>query len=181
LDADKEGFLRSGTSLVQTIGRAARHVTGEVILYADRMTRSLTYAVSETNRRREKQLAYNREHNITPEGIKKEIRDLLLTVYEKDYFTLPSTAEDVGEYLMPEEIPRRIVALESQMKKAAMDLDFERAAELRDRITELRRLNPAHAFLPAKTLGENQKPRRKPKSRLPKAATRRVNQRLGYK
>jgi excinuclease ABC subunit B len=175
LDADKEGFLRSGTSLVQTIGRAARHISGEVILYADRMTRSLTYAVNETNRRRDRQLAYNLEHNITPEGIKKKIRDLL---YEKDYFTLPSAREQEGEYLLPEEIPRRIVALEAHMNKAALDLDFERAVELRDRITELRRLNPAHAFLKAPA---QQAAQRKPKSRLPKAATRRVNRRLGYK
>jgi excinuclease ABC subunit B len=178
LDADKEGFLRSGTSLIQTIGRAARHVNGEVILYADKMTRSLNYAMNETNRRRERQLAYNLENHITPEGIKKQIRDVLGSVYEMDYFTLPSAGEEAGEYLLPEEIPRRIVALEAQMNKAALDLDFERAAELRDRIAELRHLNPAHAFLkPAQSSARS----RRPKSRLPKAAMRRVNRRLGYK
>jgi excinuclease ABC subunit B len=146
LDADKEGFLRSATSLVQTIGRAARHVAGEVILYADHMTRSLEQAISETNRRRERQLAFNQAHGITPESIKKQIRNLLDSVSEMDYFTLPSAKENVGEYLLPEEIPRRIVAMEAEMKKAAADLDFERAADLRDRVTELRRLNPAHAY-----------------------------------
>jgi excinuclease ABC subunit B len=95
-----------------------------------------------------------------------------------DYFTLPSAGEEAGEYLLPEEIPRRIVALEAQMNKAALDLDFERAAELRDRIAELRHLNPAHAFLkPAQSSARS----RRPKSRLPKAAMRRVNRRLGYK
>ncbi|NTV52323.1 MAG: excinuclease ABC subunit UvrB [Candidatus Firestonebacteria bacterium] len=178
LDADKEGFLRSGTSLIQTIGRAARHVNGEVILYADKMTRSLNFAVGETNRRREKQLAYNLEHHITPESIKKQIRDVLGSVSEMDYFTLPSAREEAGEYLLPEEIPRRIVALEAQMNKAALDLDFERAAELRDRISELRHLNPAHAFLKPLPAGTHA---RHPRSRLPKAATRRVNRRLGYK
>jgi excinuclease ABC subunit B len=180
LDADKEGFLRSGTSLIQTIGRAARHVNGEVILYADKMTRSLTYALGETNRRREKQLAYNLEHHITPEGIKKQIRDVLGSVPEMDYFTVPSANEQVGEYLLPEEIPRRVVALEAQMNKAALDLDFELAAQLRDRIVELRRLNPAHAYLRPMQQPQSSRSRR-PKSRLPKSATKRVNKRLGYK
>jgi excinuclease ABC subunit B len=130
LDADKEGFLRSATSLIQTIGRAARNVDGQVIMYADRITDSMKYAISETNRRRVKQLAYNSEHNITPETIKKAIRDLIMT--EK-------AAEDKAEYeikrkpnLSQAEVKGKINELETEMLKAASELAFERAAELRD-------------------------------------------------
>jgi len=175
LDADKEGFLRSATSLVQTIGRAARHVGGEVVLYADHLTDSMQRAISETNRRREKQLAYNQEHHITPESIRKNIRSILETVYEADYFTVPTAEEAPGEYLTPEEIPRRIVALEAAMKKAAAELDFERAAELRDQTAQLRHLNPAQAVLPPRP-GSRRK-RRNP-LRPPRAVERRVARRL---
>ncbi|MCK5242739.1 excinuclease ABC subunit UvrB, partial [bacterium] len=161
LDADKEGFLRSATALIQTMGRAARHVGGEVILYADKITPSMQKAVSETNRRRELQLKYNKEHNITPAGIKKNIRSVLESVYEMDYFTIPAANETVGEYLTPEEIPRRIIALESEMKKTAGKLDFEKAAELRDAISELRNINPGRAFIPQ----ANQMKKRKRKTR----------------
>lgn len=130
LDADKEGFLRSTTSLVQTIGRAARNVEGRVIMYADRITDSMREAISETNRRREKQLAYNRENNITPETIKKAVRDLIMA---------EQAAEDKVEYEMQKrpnlsqaEIRVKIEELEKEMLTAAADLAFERAAELRD-------------------------------------------------
>ncbi len=176
LDADKEGFLRSATALIQTIGRAARHVGGEVILYADTITRSISRAVSETNRRREKQLAYNRQHNITPEGIRKNIRTILGTVSEMDYFTVPSAREVSGEYLMPEEIPRRIVALEAEMRKTALQLDFEQAAELRDQIADLRNLNPGRAFLPSPS---ERRSRKRKMRRVPRQVEKRVARRLG--
>jgi len=176
LDADKEGFLRSTTSLIQTIGRAARHVNGEVILYADTLTQSLQRAISETNRRREIQMAYNQEHGITPEGIKKNIRNVLGSVYEMDYFTIPAANEAAGEYLAPEEIPRRIIAWESEMRKAAAELDFERAAELRDQIAELRRLNPGRAFIsPSRFKTIHQRKTRK----VPRQVEKRISRRLG--
>lgn len=179
LDADKEGFLRSTTSLVQTIGRAARHVNGEVILYADQMTQSLQRAVSETNRRRELQLAYNAEHHITPESIRKNLRNILASVYEMDYFTIPPVAEGQEEYLTPEQVPRRILALEAEMKKAAAALDFERAAELRDQISALRHLHPGRAVLrtgwPSSGGGRT---RRAPR-RVPRRVEKRVERRLG--
>ncbi|MQC16699.1 MAG: excinuclease ABC subunit UvrB [Chloroflexi bacterium] len=137
LDADKEGYLRSGGSLIQTTGRAARHPQGRVIMYADRMTDSMRYAIDETNRRRAIQAAYNEEHGITPEGIRKTIRD----IGER----LRQVAEDSTEYavdasdLPREELARMILELERQMKTAAKELDFERAALLRDQVVELRR------------------------------------------
>ena len=127
LDADKEGFLRSATSLVQTIGRAARHAEGRVILYADKMTDSLEYALTETKRRRDKQMAFNKEHNITPKGIQKAIPDLI-----KDFNDLTgNTVKDI------EQLPETVEDLKKQMLAAAEDLDFERAAKLRDRIKKL--------------------------------------------
>ncbi|HEY6011253.1 MAG TPA: excinuclease ABC subunit UvrB [Nitrospirota bacterium] len=138
LDADKEGFLRSARSLIQTMGRAARHVNGEVILYADTITDSMTRAISETNRRRTVQEEYNKKHDITPQSIKKNIMATLRTVYEQDYFTVPIAAEDVGEYVPTVNIPALIASLEKQMRAAAKELDFETAAELRDKIRSLR-------------------------------------------
>jgi len=142
LDADKEGFLRSGTALIQTIGRAARHVEGKVIMYADKMTDSMKRAIDETNRRRAKQVAYNQEHNIQPVSIFKAVRDLT------DQLSAHAVAETRGEYsaskgttgLAKSEIQRVIGELEKQMKDAAKNLEFEKAAILRDQIFELRRI-----------------------------------------
>ncbi|HZC05138.1 MAG TPA: excinuclease ABC subunit UvrB [Ktedonobacterales bacterium] len=138
LDADKEGFLRSEGSLIQTIGRAARHIEGSVIMYADRITASMRRAIDETNRRREIQQRYNVEHGITPRGIKKEVRAL------SDRFRPTEHQEEAGDALtmaaLPkDEIARMIKALESQMKQAAKSLEFEKAAQLRDQVVELRR------------------------------------------
>lgn len=138
LDADKEGFLRSERSLIQTIGRAARHLHGQVLLYADVMTKSLKRAIEETDRRREIQAQYNREHDITPVGIIKEISDPLLAMYEADYHTVPIAAEAPVAYEVSEtNIPRLIATLRKEMKAAAERYDFERAADLRDRIFAL--------------------------------------------
>ena len=138
LDADKEGFLRSARSLIQTMGRAARNVNGEVILYAEIMTDSMRNAIAETNRRRTVQEEYNRMHGITPQSIKKNIQAALRTVYEEDYYTVPIAAEEEAEYLSTVDIPRLIEHLEKEMRAAAKKQEFERAAELRDRIKKLR-------------------------------------------
>jgi excinuclease ABC subunit B len=139
LDADKEGYLRSTTSLIQTAGRAARNVNGLVIMYADRVTDSMAATLRETERRRRLQAAYNAEHGITPESIRSSIRELLQTVYERDYYTVevgPAADEVPGD---PAALEARIKELEAQMKDAARRLDFERAAELRDRVRSLRK------------------------------------------
>ena len=138
LDADKEGFLRSTRSLIQTMGRAARNVNGEVILYAETITDSMQRAISETNRRRAIQEAYNRKHGITPQSIKKNIMAALRTVYEQDYFTVPVAAEEKEEYVATVDLPKLVARWEREMRQAAKDLDFERAAELRDKIRLLR-------------------------------------------
>jgi excinuclease ABC subunit B len=136
LDADKEGYLRSRDSLIQTMGRAARHINGQVVMYADSITESMRQAISETNRRRRVQESYNREHDITPEGIHKAIRDITDHVKK--------VSEEQAEYVVGRELPkdelaRLIKDLEGQMKTAAKNLDFERAALLRDQILELRK------------------------------------------
>jgi len=137
LDADKEGFLRNRTSLIQTIGRAARNVDGRAILYADRMTKSLTAALSETNRRREKQQIYNAEHGITPQTIKKNISDVLDSVFEKSDHVTIKRGKSGSQKLSRKELHKYIQDLEKQMKAAAADLEFETAARLRDEIKHL--------------------------------------------
>ncbi|WP_269717060.1 excinuclease ABC subunit UvrB [Caulobacter sp. NIBR2454] len=139
LDADKEGFLRSETSLIQTIGRAARNVDGRVILYADRITGSMERAMAETSRRREKQEAYNAEHGITPESVKRDIKDILNSPYEKDRVTIPAgLAEDGAKPFMGDNFKATLRDLEAKMRDAASNLEFETAARLRDEIKRLK-------------------------------------------
>jgi excinuclease ABC subunit B len=140
LDADKEGFLRSETSLIQTIGRAARHVEGQVVMYADRITGSMQRAIDETNRRRAVQMDFNAKNGITPQGIQKAIRDDLISEILAD-----TRAELMPESLIkgkpkPEDLPKILDELEGEMKAAAAALDFERAAQLRDELLALREL-----------------------------------------
>lgn len=136
LDADKEGFLRSKTSLVQTIGRAARNLEGRVILYADKMTDSLEYALGETNRRRERQMAYNEANGITPQSIVKGIANIIETAYEKDYFTVDTGVAGKTEYV-GHNLRAVITDMSKKMHTAAADLEFEEAARLRDEIRRL--------------------------------------------
>jgi excinuclease ABC subunit B len=138
LDADKEGFLRSSGSLIQTSGRAARHVDGRVIMYADAMTDSMRSAIAETDRRRALQAAYNAEHGITPESVVREIDDVLSSVYERDYSTPPAAPAPREVFRTQAELDAEIARVEREMKTAAADLDFERAATLRDRLKVLR-------------------------------------------
>ena len=141
LDADKEGFLRSETSLIQTIGRAARNIDGRVILYADRITGSMERAMAETSRRREKQEAYNLEHGITPASIKSSIKDILASPYEKDRVTVPVGVAEDGKPFMGDNFKTTLKDLEARMREAAANLEFETAARLRDEIKRLKMLD----------------------------------------
>ncbi|MFC7473409.1 excinuclease ABC subunit UvrB [Dankookia sp. GCM10030260] len=141
LDADKEGFLRSFTSLVQTIGRAARNVEGRVVLYADRMTDSLKRALEETDRRRTKQMAWNAEHGITPTTIKRQIADVMQSVYEQDYVTVEAVEGDKTAQFVGKDLRASIAELEKRMRAAAADLEFEEAARLRDEVKRLEALD----------------------------------------
>ena len=144
LDADKEGFLRSQRSLIQTCGRAARNVNGRVLMYGDSVTRSMQACIDETGRRRIKQLVYNEEHGITPETVKKGLRSILESIEEKDYATLPvGVSEADEEYVAPKEIPKLVKKLRKEMLTAARELNFEKAAELRDRVKKLEGLELA--------------------------------------
>ncbi|MFZ2970873.1 MAG: helicase-related protein, partial [Minisyncoccia bacterium] len=134
LDADKEGFLRSETSLVQTIGRAARNVSGKVIMYADRLTGSMKKAIDETNRRRKMQSAYNKKHGITPATIKKKIKSIV------DHEIAPKVAEEYMEMESFEDIPNVVRIKEKEMKEASSKLKFEEAAMIRDEIIQLKRI-----------------------------------------
>jgi excinuclease ABC subunit B len=138
LDADKEGFLRSAGSLIQTMGRAARHVKGRAVLYADVVTDSMRRAIDETERRRRTQEAYNAEHGITPASIVKNIDDIMLSVYERDYVTVPTAPSERDAYKTPAELQAAIAAIEREMRAAAANLEFERAAALRDKLKRLR-------------------------------------------
>jgi len=140
LDADKEGFLRSTTSLVQTIGRAARNAEGRVILYADVMTNSLRQALEETARRRAKQIAWNEAHGITPQTIRRDISDVLQSVYEQDYVTVDAVDGDATANFVGKDLRASIAELEKKMRAAAADLEFETAARLRDEIKRLESL-----------------------------------------
>ncbi|MBW2280346.1 MAG: excinuclease ABC subunit UvrB [Deltaproteobacteria bacterium] len=144
LDADKEGFLRSARSLIQTIGRAARNVRGKVLLYADKETDSIREAVGETNRRRDLQRAYNTEHGITPASITSDIASLADSLYERDYVTVPTVAE--AEDLSAEELAGKVEGLRGEMRSAAEALDFERAALIRDQINQIEERALLHGF-----------------------------------
>ncbi|TEU05949.1 MAG: excinuclease ABC subunit UvrB [Candidatus Aminicenantes bacterium] len=139
LDADKEGFLRSFSSLIQTFGRAARNVEGRTILYADRMTASMNKAITETNRRRKIQQEYNTKNNITPQSIQKRIDEVLTSVYERDYFDYSRISEDKDIYLSPQKRKERMEKLEKLMKEAARNLEFEKAAKWRDELNKLKK------------------------------------------
>jgi excinuclease ABC subunit B len=141
LDADKEGFLRSETSLIQTIGRAARNIDGKVILYADRETGSMERAMAETKRRREKQEEYNLEHGITPASIRSSIKDILASPYEKDRVTVPVGVAEDGKPFMGDNFKTTLRDLENRMREAASNLEFETAARLRDEIKRLKMLD----------------------------------------
>jgi len=141
LDADKEGYLRSTRSLIQTIGRAARHVNGRVLMYADTVTDSMRRAIDETNRRRVKQLAYNEQHGITPQSVTKAIDASLVEMYSPEWAIVPEVEakDSEEEFIAPHELPDRITALRHEMMQAADELEYERAAELRDQIKRLER------------------------------------------
>ncbi len=139
LDADKEGFLRSTSSLIQTFGRASRNLAGRAILYADTVTDSMKKAIEETNRRRQIQQKYNEEHGITPQSIQKNIDEVLTSVYERDYVDYTGLAEEKDIYLSPEKRQKRISELENLMKEAARNLEFEKAAKYRDELQRLKK------------------------------------------
>ena len=143
LDADKEGFLRSARSLIQTCGRAARNLNGRVIMYADTVTVSMQTCLDETNRRRTIQSEYNREHGITPQSVKKGLRTILESIEERDYYTIPVAAEESEEYVPVADIPRQIKKLRKEMLEYAKKLEFEKAAELRDRVKRLEEMELA--------------------------------------
>jgi excinuclease ABC subunit B len=137
LDADKEGYLRSRVSLIQTIGRAARNVDGRAVLYADRITKSMQAALDETGRRRDKQLIYNAEHGITPESVKKNISNILRSDYERADHLNIARIPGTDDFMAPDEIKKRIKELDVKMRSAAAELEFEKAAKIRDEIRTL--------------------------------------------
>jgi excinuclease ABC subunit B len=160
LDADKEGYLRSATALIQTIGRCARHVQGRAILYADRMTGSMQQAIGETNRRRAKQTAYNEAHHITPQSIVKSVDMKLASIVEADYVTVPAEEFADADITSQEKLQEVLTQLEAQMREAAKKFEFERAAALRDRIRALKQRDLGGLFSKVEepTLAESSEP-----------------------
>jgi excinuclease ABC subunit B len=146
LDADKEGFLRSTTSLIQTMGRAARHINGKAILFADAITGSMQAAIQETNRRRAAQQLYNEENHIIPQSVIKPLDPEMIRIYEGDYYEVPEVAEAAGRYASPDDLERDIPRLEQEMREAAKQFEFEKAAALRDQVKKLKKM--AMDFLP---------------------------------
>jgi excinuclease ABC subunit B len=138
LDADKEGFLRSAGSLIQTSGRAARNVNGRVIMYADTITASMKSCIAETERRRTRQAVYNAEHGITPESVVRQIDEGMSSVYARDYGVPQASPDSAEAFRSQAELETEIVRLQAEMKAAAANLDFERAASLRDAVKQLR-------------------------------------------
>ena len=139
LDADKEGYLRSETSLSQTCGRAARNLKGRVIMYADKTTGAMERAISEMDRRRKKQLAYNKKHGITARSISKAVPNMINILCERDYLNITKAAEEPALYLSDQDFDKTITQLRRQMKEAADKMDFENAVVYRDRLLELER------------------------------------------
>ena len=158
LDADKEGFLRSETSLIQTIGRAARNVDGKVILYADQITGSMERAMAETTRRREKQMAWNEANGITPESVKSRIADILDSVYEKDHVRPDISDFAADGNMVGNNLKAHLEYLQKKMRDAAADLNFEEAARLRDEIKRLTEMELARLRRPARAPGRGAKP-----------------------
>jgi excinuclease ABC subunit B len=155
LDADKEGYLRSSTSLIQTMGRAARHLEGRAILYADRMTDSMRQAIGETDRRRAKQEAYNRDNNITPMSIIKSVDMQLVRIIEADYMTVPVEDAAIGDIQNEAQLISAITQMETQMRAAAKNFEFEKAASLRDKIRALKQRDLGEIFAPAEIAAES--------------------------
>ena len=151
LDADKEGYLRSATSLIQTMGRCARHLEGRAILYADNMTDSMRQAIGETSRRRAKQEAYNREHHITPQSIIKSVDMQLARIIEADYLHRPGGRPRHRRHQHEAQLVHVVAQLETQMREAAKNFEFERAAALRDRVRALKQRDLGAIFAPAGT------------------------------
>jgi excinuclease ABC subunit B len=149
LDADKEGFLRSSGSLIQTMGRAARHLEGRAVLYADVMTDSMRKAIEETSRRRRTQVDYNERNGITPQSIIKPIDMSLVAVAEGDYVTVPVEADEDVEQMSTEQRAKFMMELEERMREAARKFEFEKAAQLRDRIKELQTRDAIGVGVPA--------------------------------
>ena len=158
LDADKEGYLRSATALIQTIGRCARHISGKAILYADMMTGSMRQAIDETERRRAKQLAYNTEHHIEPQSIIKSVDMRLAAIVEADYVTVPMAEVPFEEITSEEQLRQVLAQLETQMREAAKKFEFERAAALRDRLRALKQRDLDAIFAPSLLTNESSAP-----------------------